>query len=227
MGRKAKLSLESKVKAVNEYISGLGSEHQIATNYGVTRSSFHRWIIKYRAFELESLEVSHKNKVYPEELKMNAIHEYLNGKGTQHELCIKYKISSDSQLSLWIKKYNSHEKFKTSPTGGKTTMTKGRETTFEERIEIVKYCIEHDRNYNKTAENYHVSYRQAREWMVKYNELGIDALTDRRGKRKPEEELTEVELLKAQTKLLGAQNKRLEMEIDVLKKLEEIERRWV
>jgi len=45
MGRKAKLSLESKVKAVNEYISGLGSEHQIATNYGVTRSSFHRWII--------------------------------------------------------------------------------------------------------------------------------------------------------------------------------------
>ena len=26
-------------------------------------------------------------------------------------------------------------------------MTKGRKTTFEERVEIVQYCIAHDRNY--------------------------------------------------------------------------------
>jgi len=59
-------------------------------------------------------------------------------------------------------------------------MIKGRNTTFEERIEIIKYCIEHDRNYNETAENFQVSYRQVRSWTVKYDESGVDALVDRR-----------------------------------------------
>ena len=33
-------------------------------------------------------------------------------------------------------------------------MTKGRKTTFEERVEIVQYCIAHDRNYAQTAEQF-------------------------------------------------------------------------
>lgn len=43
-------------------------------------------------------------------------------------------------------------------------MTKGRKTTFEERVEIVQYCIAHDRNYTKTAEQYQVSHQQARNY---------------------------------------------------------------
>ena len=34
-----------------------------------------------------------------------------------------------------------------------------RKTTIEERREIVKYCIEHNRNYKETAGIYDVSYR--------------------------------------------------------------------
>ena len=34
-------------------------------------------------------------------------------------------------------RYNSHDK----ETGGRAIMTKGRKTTFEERVEIVQYCI--------------------------------------------------------------------------------------
>ena len=30
-------------------------------------------------------------------------------------------------------------------------MTKGRKTTFEERIEIVQYCIAHDYNYAEAS----------------------------------------------------------------------------
>jgi transposase-like protein len=120
-------------------------------------------------------------------------------------------------------KYNGHEELKTSGRGG-TIMTKGRKTTYDERIEIVKHCIENDNNYNKTAEKYKVSYQQVRIWTVKYTESGIDALLDRRGKGKAEGELTELERLKAQNKLLEARNKRLEMENELLKKLEEIER---
>ncbi len=36
-------------------------------------------------------------------------------------------------------------------------MTKGRKTTFEERVEIVQYGIAHDRNYPQTAEHSQVS----------------------------------------------------------------------
>ena len=39
-------------------------------------------------------------------------------------------------------------------------MTK-RKTSFEERIEIVEYCIAHDHNYTATAEKYEISYQQA------------------------------------------------------------------
>ena len=30
-------------------------------------------------------------------------------------------------------------------------MTKGRKATFDERVEIVQYCIAHDPNYAKTS----------------------------------------------------------------------------
>lgn len=121
-------------------------------------------------------------------------------------------------------KYNGHEEIKPSGTGGDQIMTRGRATTLEERIEIVKYCIENDKNYNETSRKYKVSYQQVRNWMIKFEELGIDGLLDRRGKRKLESQLSEVEKLKAENKLLEAKNKRLEMENELLKKLEKIER---
>ena len=48
---------------------------------------------------------------------------------------------------------------------------------------------------------------------------------DRRGKRKEADELTESEKLSAQLKLIEAENRRLKMENDFLKKLKEVERR--
>ena len=47
-------------------------------------------------------------------------------------------------------------------------MTKGRKTTFEERILIVIYCIEHQNNYTETAQKYQVSYQQVYSWITKY-----------------------------------------------------------
>ena len=104
-------------------------------------------------------------------------------------------------------------------------MTKGRKTTFEERVEIVRYCITHSRNYAETSPKYGISYQQARNYTVKYESGGVDALKDRRGKRKPLEEMSELERLRAEVKLLRAEKKRGEMEVSFLKKLEEIERR--
>lgn len=104
-------------------------------------------------------------------------------------------------------------------------MKDGRKTTFEERVEIASYCIAHDHNYAETAEKYKVSYQQARSYTVKYEEGGVDALQDRRGKRKDVDSLSEIERLKAELKLEKAKRIHAEMEVSFLKKLEEIERR--
>ncbi len=54
---------------------------------------------------------------------------------------------------------------------------------------------------------------------------GMHTMQDKRGKRKSPEEMTEVEKLRAEVRLLRAEKRRAEIEISFLKKLEEIERR--
>jgi len=226
MGRIKSVPYEQKLVAVQEYLSGQISILKIASEYNLNKSSVKRWVRKYKTFGAKGLMETHTNTIYSEELKMNAILDYINGQGSLEEISKKYKIHSSAQLRQWVIKYNSHEKIKSSGAGGSSIMTKGRNTTFEERIEIVKHCIEHDRNYNETATKYKVSYQQVRSWTVKYEKIGVDALIDRRGKRKFENQLTDVERLKAENKLLEAKNKRLGMENELLKKLEGIERSW-
>ena len=101
-----------------------------------------------------------------------------------------------------------------------------RKTSLEERLSIVDNCIEHDDNHSLTAGEYNCSYAQVRSWVVKYRAEGIEGLYDWRGKKKAEEELTELERLHAENRMLEAKAKKQQMEIDLLKKLEEIERRW-
>ena len=105
------------------------------------------------------------------------------------------------------------------------TRTKGRKTTFEERISIVEDHIRSGMSYAETAEKYHVSYQQVYQWVQKYNTQGIDGLKDKRGRTKPEEEMTELEKLKAENRMLKAKLERKELENLFLKKLDEIERR--
>ena len=53
---------------------------------------------------------------------------------------------------------------------------------------------------------------------------GIEGLYDRRGKNKAISQLSDIEKLKAENRLLKAQTQQQQMEIDFLKKLDEIER---
>ena len=55
--------------------------------------------------------------------------------------------------------------------------------------------------------------------------MRIPLLKDNRGKRKNIEDMSELEKLRAEVKILKAQKERAEMESSFLKKLDEIERR--
>ena len=137
---------------------------------------------------------------------------------------IKYNISSHSILQRWIMWYNGHKEFKERSSGTEKYMTKGRKTTQEERIEIVSFCIEHGKDYVLTIEKYGVSYQQIYSWVRKYEEKGVNGLCDNRGRTKPKEEMNEAEKLRYENRLLQAKLKEKEMELELLKKLEELER---
>ena len=102
-------------------------------------------------------------------------------------------------------------------------MTKGKKTTQQERAEIVAFCLEHGRDYLLTVERYGVSYQQIYAWVRKYEGKGIDGLADGRGRTRPEREMTESEKLQAQVRMLEAQLRDKEMEIELLKKVKELE----
>ena len=164
-----------------------------------------------------------KRKKYGAELKLQAVQDYLSGKGSQREICRKYEIPVHSMLQQWISCYNDHKDFKErSSARGEIYMTKGRKTTQEERAQIVAFCIERGKDYALTVETYQVSYQQIYSWVRKYEAAGVDGLVDRRGKAKPEDDLTEEERLRQENRMLQAKLKDKEMEIALLKKLREL-----
>lgn len=225
MGKKA-ISYKNKLEAVERYERGEGSQESIAREYGVNKTSFRRWIANYKSMGPYGLAPQSTYTKYGVELKNAAIESYLRGEGSHVEICKRYHIRSTTQLRAWITKYNGHKELRA--TGGQRReiyMTKGRLTTLDERIEIVSYCIANGKDYGATIDKYRVSYQQIYSWVRKYEAKGVHGLIDKRGKPKPQDEMTEVERLQAENKMLKAENKQKEMEIAVLKKLQEIERR--
>ena len=167
--------------------------------------------------------MSKKRRKYCAEFKLQAVQEYLAGKGSLRKICRKYGIPDHKMLRQWISCYNGQKEFrKRSGARGEIYMTKGRKTTQEERAQIVAFCIEHGKDYTLTVETYQVSYQQIYSWVRKYESSGVDGLVDRRGKAKAEDELTEVERLQQENRMLQAKLKDKEMEIALLKKLREL-----
>lgn len=225
MSRKTKISGPEKIAAIEKYLRGEASLNHLATLLDVSFQSVKQWLQTYQSLGPNGLLNTSQNTSYSTELKKTAVEDYLAGGGSHMEICKRYGIKSTRQLRDWILKYNGHKKLKTSGIGGTPIMTKGRATTYNERVEIVKFCIEHQNQYAEAAQKFQVSYQQVYSWTNKYLKYGVGALQDRRGKRKSNDEMSEVEKLRAQNKLLEAENRRKQMEIDLLKKLDEIERR--
>ena len=222
----SRISVEEIIAAVKRCISGESSHVEEMKLLGMPDQTLRDWIRKYETFGA-GVFLAKGNEKYSKETKESAVKAYLSGEGSQAYICKKYRIKDRKTLREWIIVYNSHRELRPSRgQGSDIYMTKGRNTTYEERVEIVSYCIENGNDYTATIEKYGVSYQQIYSWVRKYNEKGAEGLLDKRGKRKLESEMTELEKLRAENRMLEARNKRLELECAVLKKLEEIEGRW-
>ena len=224
MSKKSKIDPIEKVKMVERYLDGEISLYQAGKELGVHHKSIQGWISVYKSKGPTGLLDQSHNSYYSKELKLSAINDYLDGKGSFFTICTKYGIRSEKQLRDWIKVYNSGGILKSS-TGG-SHMKKARSTTFDERLKIVMDCLANDKNYGAMALKYQCSYQQVRNWVKKYEKMGKAGLEERRGKRigslpsrTPEEELRD------KIAELERKNLDLQMENDLLKKVREIERR--
>jgi len=223
--RKHSFSKEEKLEILKQYHEGPLTLNEVAKVFNVHRDTIKDWQNDYLYFGEEGLERLNQHNSYSKELKFAAVQDYLSGEFSLREVVRKYRLSSRSVLRNWVKKYTSHSELKDSGKGMSQTMTKGRKTTVEERVEIVKTCIANEKNYQETALRYEVSYQQVYQWVKKYEEMGESGLLDRRGHTKPVEELTAEDELRLKIQRMERENERLRAENLFLKKLEEIERR--
>ncbi|WNS73662.1 IS3 family transposase [Bacillus sp. DTU_2020_1000418_1_SI_GHA_SEK_038] len=205
-----------------EILKALGDEHsthEIALIYKVHHSSILEWRHKFDKFGLEGLKESSTWKKYSKELKLLAIKDYLSGDYSMREITRMYEISDVSVLRGWIRKYNSHSEIKDTSQGRTNSMTKGRKTTWEERIQIVLDCLGNGKDYQEAANTYNVSYQQVYQWVKKYEDGGDKALKDKRGNKKEEAKLTPEEKIKLHMKKLERENERLRAENLFFKKV--------
>ena len=227
MSRKSKIDPVLKVQLVEQYLRdeiGVREAGRLAGLSGNGTDSFRKWVAIYQNEGPSGLLDQVHNKHYPLELKLNAVNDYLHGEGSLLEIMRRYGIRSKKALQDWIKQYNTHGEIRCRGSGGGSYMRKARNTTPEERLEIVRDCLANDKNYGATALKYNCSYQQVRNWVLRYEKMGSAGLEDRRGRRAgtqpartPEEELRD------KIAELERRNSDLQMENDLLKKVRELE----
>ena len=225
MSKRSPKSVEEKLKVVQLYLNEGKSVSWLSKNYGVDDTTLKNWLRKYKQDGVDGLKESRVWKKYSQELKEQAVLGYLNGLGGLNTIIEKYHISSDSVLRSWIKRYTSGKDLKAT-SKGYNHMRQGRQTTFEERVDIVNFTIAHEKDYQAAIEKFGVSYQQVYSWVRKVEQEGRQGLLDRRGKgleTKPN--LSPEEKRQLKIKQLEERNRYLEMELGLLKKLDGITRR--
>lgn len=228
MRKKSEYSKELKIKACEEYSKGNVSFNDVAQKFGIHRSLIHKWYIRYKEHGPNVFDTSNKKRSYSKEFKLKVVEEYTSSMLSQADLAVKYNISEEATRS-WINKwYNGVEIKDYDPKGDVYTM-KSRDTTFEERLEIVKWVIENDMSYKDGADKFSLNYALVYKWTKAYIDKGPEALIYKKRGPKPKTEidgnsLTEVDKLKLELEKERLLRKRREFELEVLKKKEEFER---
>ena len=225
MSRKSKIDPVLKVDLVERYLRNEIGVMEAARLAGLSsHNSFSTWVSIYRNEGPSGLLDQDYNKNYPKELKLAAVTAYKNGEGSLSQLTERFGLRSKCQLRDWLKEYNTHGAIQSRTSGGGSYMRKARQTTSEERLEIVQDCLNNNKNYGAMALKYNCSYQQVRNWVLRYEKMGSAGLEDRRGRRAgtqpsrtPEEELRD------KIAELERKNRDLQMENDLLKKVRELE----
>lgn len=221
---KSKHSPEFRAMVAQEYIDGVGSAYYLADKYQVGRATIQKWVALFRAHGIDAFVTQAGNKSYTKEFKLSCVEAVVSGKGSSVDIASQNNVYP-AILESWIKLYNANRELRDYCPKREVYMAESRrKTSIEERKEIVEYCIEHNRNYKETASIYDVSYSQVYSWVKKYDAYGEEALTDKRGRHKADDEVDELERLRRENIRLKRQLEEKDMLAELLKKVQEFER---
>lgn len=216
-----RIAAEEKLALTLACMTGQLRISEAARRAEVHVSNVYRWMSRYRAEGEAAFQGGRRE--YTEEVKRQAVEEYLSGKGSLLSVSEKYKISSPPLVLEWIRVYDRHNKSNTD-TGG-TVMSKGKRYTLEERAQIVKEHLEDGKTISELASEHCLGYHQVYDWVKKYQMKGLAGLEDRRGQRiAAQEPRTPEEELRVRNARLERENHLLRLERDLLKKVKELER---
>lgn len=218
-----KYSTENKMNILN-LIDGKHSLTSVARDLQMDHKIIRQWKRLYDSEGIEGLRQRRKKHQYSQDFKEKIVQEHIRENTSFSKLATKYGLRSEGMVANWFRDYTIGKKTYPNRNQRNRKMKDGRKTTQIERIEIAQWTIANDYDYHGAAGRFNVSYQQVYSWVKKLNDSGMDALSDRRGKAKTTS-LTELDKAKLEIKKLKARNKHLEMEKDLSKKLEEIQRR--
>ena len=149
-----------------------------------------------------------KEKVTVEE-RIEAARTCADGRMSQAEAARRLGVDK-STVREWVRRYKAG--------GALAFKEQEHNTVYTEEMKVAAD--------GETAIKYSVSYQQVYTWVKKFRKLGEAGLEDRRGKRiAAQEPRTELEEMKIKMAQLEHENYMLRMERDLLKKLDELERR--
>ena len=197
------------MEVVNAYKNKEGGCRKLARRFNISMSTVTLWCRNYEIFGRDAFLENKKQKSWKSEVKISAVNEYNSGGVSMQDICKKYKISSQTIFGKWLMVYNSHKKLKSTGIKESKSMTKGRKVIFDEKVEIVQYCIDNGKDYALTMDKYNISYQQIYLWVHKYEQSGIDGLIDGRGKPKSQSDLSEIDRLKIKTQILESEKRSL------------------
>ena len=221
---KPKYSAAFKTAVAKAYLAGEGSQRFLAAQYGVSYSTVEDWALKYKECGERCFESCLGNSSYSSEFKQRCVEKYLRGEDSLDAIVAKHNISSKSVLQSWIKRYNANKELKDYDPKREVYMADARrKTTLNERKEIAEHCITHNKDYKGTAALYDVSYSQVYTWVKKYLTKGEEGLEDKRGHRKTDDEVDELERLRRENLRLKRQLEEQNMMVELLKKVKEFE----
>lgn len=217
-------SPEWRAMVSQEYIDGQGSSCDLEVKYNVNSKTIRRWAQRYKEQGILAFERGKGNSKYTSSFKMLCVKLYISGKMSMDEIVAKYNISNWSVLNNWISSYNANRILKDYDPKREVFMAEARrKTTFDERKAIVEYCINHNYDYKGTAATFDVSYSQVYSWVKKYDANGEEALVDKRGCHKTDDEVDELERLRRENIRLKRQLEEKDMVVELLKKVKEFE----
>ena len=227
MARAKGFTKAEKISACIAYQNGNGSLRSIAYEMGCSMSTFKRWYLRYAEHGESAFDEINSHGRYSLEYKREVIDYYLMSSESMEIVSAKYNMPY-STLKQWIKIDSNGKEYRENKPKGDTITMKPRETTFDERLEIIKWIISNSMNYKTAAEKYAISYSALYGWTKRYLKEGESALRyKRRGHRAKVDisNLSEVELLKHRLQEETLKRKRAELELQILKKKEEFEKK--